>query len=265
MPRDRWEDASAYERFMGRWSRQLARPFVRWVDAAPGADWLEIGCGTGSLTQAILEGARPHRVVACDTARDFVDYCAESLASERLNVVLARPGELPRRDGGFDIVASSLVLNFLPDPVRALEQMRDACAPGGRVAACVWDYTEGMQFLRYFWDAAGAVSADATSHDEGRRFPLCAPDALRNAFTKAGLESVAIGSITIPTSFPSFEDYWSSFVGGPGPAPTYLSSLSEPARQTLEASLRTRLPVNGDGSISLQAQAWTAQGVRGAA
>src|SRR5262245_18864995 len=106
MPNDRWENARAYEHFMGRWSRPLAHAFVDWLDAAPDGHWLEVGCGTGSLTRAILESARPQRVVACDTATDFVDYCAAALADERLKVVLVRPGELPSGNHAFDIVVS---------------------------------------------------------------------------------------------------------------------------------------------------------------
>lgn len=260
MPTDRWEDANAYERFMGRWSRQLAFEFLEWLDPAPGEDWLEVGCGTGALTGAILDRAEPHVLVACDTAKDFVDYCAEALPSQRLEVVLVAPGELPGRIRGFDLVVSSLVLNFLPDAVGALRRMGAACGGSGRVAACVWDYAEGMEFLRHFWDAALAVSEDAASFDEGRRFPLCTPDALGAAFAAADLQGVTVGSITILTRFAGFDDYWNSFVDGPGPAPTYLSSLSEPLRRALASELRARLPVGSDGSISLRARAWTAQG-----
>jgi SAM-dependent methyltransferase len=260
MASDRWEDAEAYERFMGRWSRRLAVELVRWLDAPPECDWLEVGCGTGSLTRAILDGARPRRVVACDTAADFVAACREAIPSERLEGVRIAPGELPALDGGFDVVASSLVLNFLPRPVDSLRQMRDACKPGGRVAACVWDYSGGMELLRHFWDAAIASVPDASAHDEARRFPLCTPAALKEAFAAAELADVTVGALTIPTVFSSFEDYWTSFVDGPGPAPSYLSSLPPSARQSVATALRARLPASDDGSISRQARAWAVRG-----
>jgi len=260
MTTDRWEDASAYDRFMGRWSRALAREFVAWLEVPPGAAWLEIGCGTGSLTRAVCELGRPARVVACDTAPDYVQYCRENLSYRELSVVTSEPDRLPAAPDGFDAVVSCLVLNFIPTPVEALERMRAACAPGGAVAACVWDYAEGMEFLRLFWDAAVALDTAAAPLDEGRRFPLCEPAALRGAFEAAGLDDVRVEPITVETSFASFDDFWAPFVDGPGPAPTYVSTLSVTARAHLEARLRRAL---GESyPVRLGARAWAARGVR---
>jgi len=261
MKKDRWEDASAYERFMGRWSRALGRELVAALAVRPGASWLEIGCGTGSLTAAICELGAPSSVVACDTAADYVAYCRERVRDPRLEVVEAGAGDLPGRPGGFDAVVSSLVLNFVPQPVEALGRMRDACAPGGCVAACVWDYAEGMEFLRRFWDAAVALDPAAEPLDEGRRFPICRPEALRAAFEAAGLESVEVQPIAVATDFASFEDYWSPFVGGPGPAPTYVATLSAAARGRLEDRLARAL--EGPRPLRLSARAWLATGLRG--
>lgn len=256
MSQDRWEDASAYDRFMGRWSRALGRELVGALDVRPGASWLEIGCGTGSLTAAICELGAPSSVVACDTAADYVAYCRERLRDPRLEVVEAGAGDFPSRPGGFDAVVSSLVLNFVPEPVEALGRMREACAPGGCVAACVWDYAEGMEFLRRFWDAAVALDPAAEPLDEGKRFPICRPEALRAAFEAAGLESVDVQPIAVATDFASFEDYWSPFVGGPGPAPTYVATLSAAARLRLEERLARSL--EGARPIRLSARAWLA-------
>lgn len=263
MTGDRWEDAAAYERYMGRWSRPLARELVRWLEVPPGARWLEIGCGTGALTTAVCELGRPAAVVACDTASDYVRYCREHLRDPRLRFEISAPDALPSEPGGFGAVVSSLVLNFLPAPVEALGRMRAACAPGGCVAACVWDYAEGMELLRLFWDAAVALDPAAAALDEGRRFPLCRPEALRSAFESAGLAAVRVEPITVDTTFSSFEDFWSPFVGGPGPAPTYVASLAGPAREALADRLRRAL--GGETPIRRRARAWAASGVRGAA
>jgi len=257
---DRWEDASAYDRFMGRWSRLLAGEFVPWLDVPAGASWLEIGCGTGSLTAVICELSRPGAVIACDTAPDFVAYCREQLRYPELSVRETTPGELPSVAGGFDAVVSSLVLNFLPSPVEALAQMRTACAPGGTVAAVVWDYAEGMEFLRLFWDAAVELDLGARSLHEGSRFPICEPNALRTAFAAAGLDAITVEPLIVDTPFAGFDDFWSPLVDGPGPAPTYVASLEAPARQRLADRLRERL--DGPGSIRLRARAWAARGVR---
>ena len=260
MADDRWKDAAAYDRFMGRWSRRLALEFLAWLDAQPGADWLEIGCGTGSLTRAILERAQPRSVTACDRSADFIRYCAENLSQDNLRWVAAPAESLPAREGGYDVVVSSLVLNFLPEPVEALRRMREVCAVDAWVAACVWDYSGGMELLRRFWDAAAALDPGAAAVHEALRFPLCHPDALRNAFTEAGFESIAVDSITIPTVFASFEDYWAPFLEGTGPAPSYVSSLSEEARQRLADRLRATLASAADGSLPLQARAWAVKG-----
>lgn len=260
MPKDRWEDAVAYERYMGRWSRALAREFLGWLDVRVGAAWLEVGCGTGALTGAICELARPAEVVACDTANDYVRYCREQVPDPRLAVVPVPAGGYPRRDGGFDAVVSSLVLNFIPSPVEALGRMREVCAPGGCVAACVWDYAERMEFLRRFWDAAGALDAAARELDEGRRFPICRPGPLAAAFEAAGLEAVRVEPIRIGTTFAEFDDFWQPFLHAPGPAPTYVASLSEDALQGLAERLRATL--GPAWPVTLEARAWAARGLR---
>jgi SAM-dependent methyltransferase len=262
IPSDRWENASAYDRYMGRWSRGLAREFVSWLQVAPSASWLEVGCGTGSLTTAICEHGNPASVLACDTAPDFVSYCRERLHFPSLTVVPAAPESLPAGATGHDAVVSSFVLNFLPGPVAALAQMREACVPGGCVGACVWDYSAGMEFLRIFWDAAVALRPEAAPLHEGSRFPLCNPDALHAAFAAAGLRSIEVAPLTVRTTFASFDDYWAPFLNGPGPAPTYVSSLSEADRQRLADRLRTVLSPSGDYPVPLRARAWAAKGLR---
>lgn len=265
MPRDRWEDAAAYDRFMGRWSRLLAEQFVLWLAVPPGSTWLEIGCGTGSLTSAICEHANPRRVTACDTSPDFVEFCRGHISYPDLRVVVASTDALPAHDAGYDVVASSLVLNFLPDPVKALQLMRDACAHDGIVATCVWDYSEGMEFLRRFWDAAVALDSHAHRFHEGVRFPLCNPAALRSAFAAAGLQSVVVTPLTVPTHFGSFDDYWEPIVDGPGPAPTYVSTLSASHRRALADRLRAEVVDSPDDPIRLTARAWAVKGLRDAA
>lgn len=262
MPTDRWEGGDAYERYMGRWSRALAPEFVSWLRIPAGARWLEIGCGTGSLTAAICEMAAPSSVLACDTSPDYVRYCRERLSFDVLTVVASQPDRLPPGESGYDAIVSSLVLNFLPDPGAALARMREACAPDGCVAACVWDYSQGMEFLRIFWDAAVALDPAAAALDEGSRFPLCEPAALRAAFGAAGLRSIEVAPLTVPTEFASFEDYWEPFVHGPGPAPTYVSSLSDASRERLAEALRARLAHLGDDPFLLSARAWSAKGFR---
>lgn len=258
-PRDLWESAIAYERFMGRWSRELARAFVLWLDIPPGRHWLEVGCGTGALTSRILEIGRPASVVVTDSSEQFIEHARAAFPDHGVQFLTASAGKLPTKAAGYDAVVSSLVLNFLPDPIKALREMRSLASEDGVVAACVWDYAGGMQFLRRFWDAAVELDPTARQHDEGERFPICSPSALEAAFRKAGLARVDVEALEVATRFQDFDDYWTPFVGGPGPAPGYLSSLPAQRQQDLARRLAATLPRNKDGSIALTAKAWAAR------
>lgn len=253
---DRWAGGESYELFMGRWSRELARPFVEWLSMPPGRYWLEIGCGTGALTAQVCERAAPASIVAIDPSPQFVAHARASLPHAPVDILVAGVDALPRRPDGYDAVVSSLVLNFLPDPGAAVESMREVASEDGLVAACVWDYADGMGFLRRFWDAALALDAAAQNYDEGARFPICSPEALESVFRQAGFRRVTLDSLQIPTRFRDFDDFWRPFVGGPGPAPTYLSSLSDHMQHALAARLEATLPRERDGTILLTARAW---------
>ncbi|MFL6130245.1 MAG: class I SAM-dependent methyltransferase [Mycobacteriales bacterium] len=251
VPDRMWASGGAYEPYVGRWSRLVAERFVAWLDPAPGTRWLDVGCGTGALTGAVLSTA-PAAVLALDRSRGYLEH-ARRLPGAAAGV--ADASTLPVRDAAVDRVVSGLVLNFLPDPAAAVAEMARACRPGGVVAGYVWDYAEGMQPIRLFWDAAVALDPAAAELDEGRRFPLCRPDRLAAVF--AGLADVRSTAITVPTVFRDFGDYWTPFLGGQGPAPTYCAGLPEDARQRLRDRLRSML---ADGPIPLSARAWAVRG-----
>ena len=264
-PKDVWQGASAYERFMGRWSRDLARHFVSWLAAPPEGHWLEVGCGTGALTSAIVDLGRPASVMATDASAQYIGDARKALPDQRVQFLVASAENLPRRAEGYDVVASSLVLNFIPDPVAALREMGALGSDNGVVGVCVWDYAEGMQFLRHFWDAAVALDPAAHRYDEGERFPICSPPALEAAFREAGFPAVEVQGLEVETRFADFEDYWTPFVGGPGPAPGYLASLSAGNQEELARRLEAALPRDSDGSVPMTARAWVAQAGSGRA
>jgi SAM-dependent methyltransferase len=251
---------STYEEFMGRWSRRLAARFVAWLEIPPGAHWLDVGCGTGALPDAICRSADPASVLGCDPAESFIAYARDHTEDARASFVVAGSGGLPRRANGYDCVASLLALNFFPDGEAAIREMRSLAAAGGAVSACVWDYGGKMEFLRFFWEAAAAVDPTARNLDEGERFPLCRPDALAGLFRAAGLGGVRCESIDIATEFAGFEDYWQPFLGGTGPAPSYVRSLRADGRAMLARELQRALPRGPDGTIALRARAWAARG-----
>jgi SAM-dependent methyltransferase len=257
---DRWAVGAAYEAYLGRWSRALANHFVDWLGVEARAHWLDVGCGTGALTAAICELGRPQSVVACDPSGPFIETASSTLPDKRVSFELAGGEHLPEREGGFDIVVSGLVLNFVPDPLRALLAMRRRLGARGIVAAYVWDYSGGVQFLQHFWRAAVELDASAQELDEARRFASFGPEALAPHFRGAGLDEVAVDALSLPTVFASFDDYWEPFLGRTGPAPSYVASLSSDRRDRLREALRERLTPGADGRISLEARAWAARG-----
>ncbi|MEU6380745.1 class I SAM-dependent methyltransferase [Streptomyces sp. NPDC046909] len=256
---DVWAAGNAYERYMGRWSRLVAAEFVTRLPCPPDARWLDVGCGSGALTSTVAARCRPRALLGLDGSAAFVTTArASTPAPARFAVADAQA--LPLPDASFDIAVSGLVLNFLPTPAAALAEAARVVRPGGQIAAYVWDYAEGMQFLRYFWSAATEVDPTATAHDESRRFPLCTPPELHRLWDRAGLTEVTVEPIEITTPFPHFDDLWHPFLSGQGPAPGYVASLSPVTREQLRRTLHDRVPAGADGSITLKARAW---GVRG--
>ena len=257
---DGWEAGQTYDDFMGRWSRPLAIEFLRWLQPEPGWHWLDVGSGTGALAAAICRAADPATVLGCDPSAPFVESATRSVDDSRASFVVAGAGSLPHRNGGYDAVVSGLALNFFPDAGSAIKEQLDAVRSGGVVGAYVWDYSEGMEFLRCFWDAAIAVVPGAERMDEGERFPICDPEVLRSLVAAAGAVDVRVGAIDVPTEFSSFDDLWNPFLGGTGPAPSFVAGLSEDQRRELQAALESRVAPHPGGRITMRAKAWAVAG-----
>jgi SAM-dependent methyltransferase len=259
-PSDRWQDGAAYEAYVGRWSRVVAQRFLPWVGAPPDVDWIDLGCGTGILTRAVLETCAPRSVIGVEPSPGFLALAREALTDPRVEFRQGAGESLPVADASADVVVSGLVLNFIPDPAAALKECRRALRPGGLVAGYVWDYGGEMQMMRWLWDTAGELDPQARNLVEGLRFPLARPEVLATLFSEAGLRDVETADLTIPTVFRDFDDYWRPFLGGTGPAPAYVSGLAEEPRERLRRRLEERLPRATDGSIELVARAWAVRG-----
>ncbi|HEY7122919.1 MAG TPA: methyltransferase domain-containing protein [Ktedonobacterales bacterium] len=259
---DVWASGAAYEPYVGRWSRLVAREFLAWLDAQAGWRWLDVGCGTGALSQTLLAQAAPGAVLGVDPSEGFVAYARAQTPDPRASFAVGDARALPLPDSSVDAVISGLVLNFIPQPERAAAEMVRSVRAGGLVAAYVWDYAGEMQLMRQFWDAAVALNPAAHDLDEGARFPLCQPEPLSTLFRAAGLQQVETRAIDVPTVFRDFDDYWTPFLGSQGPAPGYAMSLSEEDRAALRESIRAHLPIQPDGMISLKARAWAVRGYK---
>ena len=189
---------------MGRWSRLVATEFLQWLSVPAGSTWLDVGCGTGILSRTILESANPAKVRGIDRASGFISFAENHILDPRAAFAVGTVEPRTLGSDAFDAVVSGLVLNFLPNGDQAVTEMRRVTSPGGVIAAYVWDYAGKMELLRYFWDAAAVLDSEAAVLDEGKRFPLCNPERLRDLFVAWGLNKVDVRSIDVQTHFVDF-------------------------------------------------------------
>lgn len=255
---DAWSAGSSYEHYMGRWSRGISARFVAWLDQPPDLQWLDVGCGTGALTSAILAKCSPRSVVGVDPSAGFVDFAREAVNDERARFAVGEASNLPNEDRSFDVVSSALAYNFFPDRPRALAEMLRVARPAGTVSFYVWDYPGGgMGFLNAFWKAATALDSAAGTLTETNRFPFCTCETLLEELGSAGVLEPTAQPLEVTTRFEDFEAYWQPFTLGAGPAPGYVASLGDDRRQALRERLRSEL---GPGPIEFVARAWALRG-----
>lgn len=257
-----WATGTAYEPYVGRWSRLVARDFVEWLAIPPSARWLDVGCGTGALTETIVRHANPLYVDGIDPSEGYLSLAREQVRDPRVRFNIGDARQLSAESARYDAVVSALVLNFIPDLPAGMAEMARVAHPGGVIAGYVWDYAGKMELMRTFWDAAVALKPEDLERDEGRRFPVCNPGPLKDVFESAGLKDVEVRPIDVSTRFRDFDDYWTPFLGGQFPAPDYAMSLDEEARAALRDRIRAHLPIAADGSIPLIARAWAVRGTR---
>jgi SAM-dependent methyltransferase len=260
--KDVWASGDSYEPYVGRWSRLVAKEFLKWLDVPTQKRWLDVGCGTGALSQTILATCDPTTIRGIDRSDGFVAYAREKVNDPRAEFEVGDAQSLPGESNRYDVAVSGLVLNFVPQPEKMVAEMARAVTQNGLVALYVWDYAGKMQLMRHFWNAATALDPAAHDLDEGRRFPICKPDALKELFRQAGLNQVETCPLEVETHFKDFDDYWNPFLGGQAPAPGYCMSLSEERRAQLRERIRAGLPFALDGSIPLVARAWGVRGLK---
>lgn len=252
--------SAGYERFMGRWSRLLAPPYVQFAGVKNGDRVLDVGTGTGSLA-AVVETRMPaSEIVGIDPSEGFITYARKNAKSPRSHFKVGDAQALKFKDASFDSTLALLVMNFIPDHNKALAEMRRVTRPQGIVSACVWDYDAGMQMLRFFWDEAVALDPAIEAKDE-RHMKLSRQGQLGDLWRAAGLVNVREEALVIDQAYSSFLDYWEPFTKGAGPGGAFVVSLTPDRRQQLEARMRKRLLKDSeDGPFTLKAKAWCVRG-----
>jgi len=246
-----------YDRYMGRYSRLLAPLLADFGGVQPGQRALDVGCGPGALTQVLADRLGPESVAAGDPSESFVAACRERLPG--VDVRQAAAEQLPWPDGSFDVALAQLVVNFMADPVAGVTEMARVVRPSSVVAACTWDYRDGMTMLRTFFDAALTLDPDAP--DEGRTMSIQDADDLHRVWSEAGLEDIQTGALTVEAEYADFDDFWQPFTTGTGPAGAYCVSLGPEQQHALREELRRRLN-DPRGQFRLSARAWAVRGSR---
>lgn len=258
---DAWNAGDSYDAYMGRWSRQIAAKFLDWLDMEEKLDWLEVGCGTGALSESILSKCEPDSLLGVEQSEGFVTTARKNITDDRVEFQVGDAQDLALPDQSRDSVVSALVLNFIPDKEKALREMIRVARRGGTVAFYVWDYPGGgVEFMRAFWQAAISINPEAADLAENKRFPYCTREGLEGLTSAAGLVEIKSTPLEAPTIFKSFDDFWNPFTLGAGPAPGYCMNLEPEARDQLRSTLLNRLPIQDDGSIPMKIRAWGIKG-----
>jgi ubiquinone/menaquinone biosynthesis C-methylase UbiE len=244
--------ASAYDAFMGRYSRLLVGQMADLAGLRRGERAIDVGCGPGALTAELVARLGADHVVAVDPSEPFVTAARERLPGVEVQVAAAE--SLPFPDASFDAALAQLVVHFMADPVAGIREMARVTKPGGAVVACVWDFAGGRSPLSPFWSAVEA--ADPTNEGESR-YPGARQGHLVELFREAGLHEVEEHVLEADMTHATFDDWWLPFTGGVGPAGAHAKSLVPEARAALAASIRATLP---PAPFSINARAWAARG-----
>jgi SAM-dependent methyltransferase len=244
--------ATAYDRFMGRYSVPLARPFADFARVGAGRV-LDVGCGPGALTAELVTRMGPAAVTAVDPSEPFVAAARERHPD--VHIERAAAEELPFAADTFDAALAQLVVHFMSDPVAGLGEMARVTRAGGVVAACVWDHaTGGRGPLTVFWEAAHELEPGLSDESElaGAR-----EGHLAELFDAAGLREIEDTGLEVGVEHPTFDDWWEPFTLGVGPAGAFAAGLDDEGQAELRERCRAKLP---DPPFAFTVRAWAARG-----
>lgn len=232
-----WADPNVYETFMGRWSEQLAGPFLARADVAPGGRVLDVACGTGVLTKALARAGA--HVIGVDASEGYLE--GARLRRSHPNIAYEH-GDIRhmRFDNGvFDAAVSTLALDVIPEIEQVVAEMKRVTRPGGVVASAVTQFFGGMPAWDLVIHTSAVLDADFAelrSMRAGRQ--LFWPDGQAALWRKLGLTDVTEVPVVVDCAYSSFADYWATFTDGPGNVTSVLMALSDDARGSIEQHVR---------------------------
>ncbi len=258
----KFSNSDAYEQQMGRWSLRLAEPFLDFVGTADGEQVLDVGCGTGSLTTAILKRSNVKAVSGIDRSPAFIESAQKRSNDPRIKCQEGDATALPFPDRFFDRTLSLLMLHFVDKPELAINEMSRVTRPGGTVGAAVWDARGGFVSQRMFLDTAAMLDPNASeARAANLTRPMTRPEELKAAWLSAGFEDVQQTTVMTRMEYASFDDYWTPLLGGQGGTAAYVATLSQPQVDALKESVKLAyLDGETDGPRSYAAIAWAVKG-----
>ena len=255
-------DGASYELFLGRWTKALAPHLLDFAEFSSDGPLLDVGTGTGSMALAMAARWPERPIVAIDIAEPYIAYARSKPAAASISFEVGDASSLRFDNNSFSGATAQLVLNFVPNPSAALNEMKRVTRPGGVVVAAVWDFRGGLVYQRLLWDTAAGIDPQAAiARDKLFSGALALPDGLSQLFGAAGLVDVQRESITFRMNYSNFDDYWQPLLGGQGPFGTYVATLTLETRRKIEEAVR-RAYCSGapDGERSLTATAWAVRG-----
>jgi SAM-dependent methyltransferase len=245
--------ATAYDRFMGRYSQPLAAKFVALAGVMEGQRALDVGCGTGALTRELVQRLGAGAVSAVDPSDSFVDATRSRFPA--VDVRHATAEQLPFRDGTFDAALAQLVVHFMKDPLTGLREMARVTRRGGLIAACVWDHAGGAGPLADFWRAVHDLDPRV---DDGSGRAGAREGHLAELFAAAGMRQIETSVLTVRVRFANVDEWWEPFTLGVGPAGDYVAGLDPAHRDELRARCADLFPK--ETPFEVAASAWAALG-----
>ncbi len=250
-----------YDNFMGRWSREVATQFLDWIDIDEGSSWLDVGCGAGMLAQAVGERCSPSTIIGADPLEKSITAARQHPDNTGINFEIGDAQDLPFEDDQFDAVISGLMIKFVPDKLKAVNEMKRVAHTGSTIALYDWNMDSNMNTTRHFWSAVADVIPERMEDRATDRTPMTEIDSIANLFEAAGLNAIQQQTISFTTQFRDLNDYWDPITNNAQNVGRFYQTMTNAQRNEVLERLRQTLPLAADGSISFESRAVAVKGL----